>query len=32
MLSTHLSRGLATGLLPWNFPTRTFFGILELSI
>jgi hypothetical protein len=32
LTSSHLSRGLPTGLLPRNFPSRTFLGILELSI
>jgi hypothetical protein len=29
---SHLSRGLATGPLPWNFPYNTSFSILELFI
>jgi hypothetical protein len=30
MLSSHISCGLPTGLLPCNFPSSTFFGILGL--
>jgi len=29
---SHLSRGLPTGLLPWNFPSGTVLLVLELSI
>jgi hypothetical protein len=32
MFSSHLSHGLTTGLLPWNFPSSSFFYILGLSI
>ena len=30
--SAHLVLGLPTGLVVWNFPFRTFFGILSSSI
>jgi hypothetical protein len=30
LISYHLSRGLPIGLLSRNFPSSTFFGILEL--
>ena len=29
---SYLSRGLPTGLLPWNFPSITVLRILELSV
>jgi hypothetical protein len=32
MFSFHPSRGLPTGLLPWNIPSSTFFDTLELSV
>ena len=30
--SSHLILGLPTGLVLWNFPFRTFFGVLPSSI
>jgi len=32
IFSSHLSLGLSTGLLPWNFPFRTFFSRPTLAL